>query len=67
MTYIDLAGLIELKLAAGRARDESDVVELLRANPNQVDAVREHLSHVNDRYLNRFNELLALAQEQTDR
>ena len=67
MTYIDLAGLIELKLAAGRARDESDVVELLRANPDQVNAIREHLSHVNDRYLKRFNELLALAQEQTDR
>ena len=67
LTYIDLNGLIELKLAAGRARDESDVVELLRANPDQVNAVREHLTHVNDRYIKRFNELLARAQEQTDR
>jgi hypothetical protein len=29
LAYIDLPGLIELKLAAGRARDESDVVEPL--------------------------------------
>ena len=29
LTYVDFPGLVELKLAAGRARDESDVVELL--------------------------------------
>jgi hypothetical protein len=67
LSYIDLNGLIELKLAAGRARDESDVVELLRANPEQVNAVREHLASVNDRYVKRFDELLARAKEQTDR
>ncbi len=67
LKYIDLNGLIELKLAAGRARDESDVVELLRANPDQAKAIREHLTHVNDRYVERFNDLLARAQEQTDR
>jgi hypothetical protein len=67
LSYIDLNGLIELKLAAGRARDESDVVELLRANPEQVSAVRKHLASVNDRYVKRFDDLLARAQEQTDR
>ncbi len=67
LTYIDLNGLIELKLAAGRARDESDVVELLRANPDQVKSVRERLTQVNDRYVKRFDDLLARAQEQTDR
>jgi hypothetical protein len=65
--YVDLCGLVELKLAAGRARDESDVVELLRANPDQVDAVGEHLAGVNAGYLARFRELLARAREQTDR
>ena len=40
LAYVDLPGLIELKLAAGRARDESDVVELLRANKDRVDAIR---------------------------
>ncbi|MGA2061584.1 MAG: hypothetical protein ABSG67_13960 [Thermoguttaceae bacterium] len=42
-------------------------MELLRANPDQVKAVREHLTQVNDRYVRRFNELLVRAQEQTDR
>jgi hypothetical protein len=65
--YIDLPGLVELKLAAGRARDESDVVELIRVNPDQVDALRAHLAQVNQRYVNRFSALVAMAQEQTDR
>ena len=62
-----MASTVASDLFAGRARDESDVVELLRGNPDQVDAVREHLTHVNDRYVKRFNDLLARAQEQTDR
>src|SRR5437868_4508150 len=37
LRYMSLPSLIELKLAAGRARDESDVVELLLANPDQAD------------------------------
>ena len=40
LQYIRLPALIELKLAAGRARDDSDVVELIRANPDQVAAMR---------------------------
>jgi len=65
--YIDLPGLMELKLATGRARDESDVVELLRANPDQINVIREHLAVVNERYAARYDSLLARAQEQTDR
>lgn len=67
LAYISLLGLIELKLAAGRARDESDVVELIRANPDQVDAIRRHLAGVHKRYLARFNELVTRAEEQADR
>jgi len=67
LAYMDLPGLIELKLAAGRARDESDVVELLCANPDQADAVRDHLSHVHKRYVVGFDDLLARAREQTER
>jgi hypothetical protein len=66
LTYIDLAGLVELKLAAGRARDEADVVELLRANPGQVEAVRQHLGNVHADYAARFEGLLIRAREQTD-
>jgi hypothetical protein len=67
LKYIGLAGLIELKLAAGRARDDSDVVELVLANPDQIDAVRRHLATVHAAYVARFDELAARAREQTDR
>jgi hypothetical protein len=67
LTYIHLPGLIELKLAAGRARDDSDVVELIIANPNQIEAVRAHLAPIHERYLARFDELAARARGQTDR
>jgi hypothetical protein len=65
LTYINLAGLIELKLAAGRARDESDIVELLRANPDQLDALRQHLTGVHQRYRIKFDELAERAAEET--
>jgi len=67
LKYIDLAGLIELKLAAGRARDESDVVELVLVNTDRVDAVRRHLGTVHERYVERLDELVARAREQADR
>lgn len=67
LCYIELPGLVELKLAAGRARDDGDVVELLRANVDRIGAVREHVARVNEAYAARFDALLARAQEQTDR
>ena len=66
LKYITLPGLIELKLAAGRARDESDIVELIRANPDQVAGIREHLASVHPRYVSQFDILAAKAAEQTD-
>jgi hypothetical protein len=66
LRYITLAALIELKLAAGRARDESDVVELVRANPDRVEDVRRHLATVHADYLAHFERLLQRADEQQD-
>jgi hypothetical protein len=63
LSYMSLPSLIELKLAAGRLRDEADVVELIRQNRDRVDEVRLHLQAVHDRYANRFDELLAQADE----
>ncbi|MFV2068892.1 MAG: nucleotidyltransferase domain-containing protein, partial [Pirellulales bacterium] len=37
LRYMSLPSLIELKLAAGRLRDEADVVELLRENRDCLD------------------------------
>lgn len=67
LRYIDLPGLIELKLAAGRARDESDVVELVLANPDRIDALRAHLATVHAQYVERFDELVARARDQAAR
>ena len=64
--YIKLPWLIELKLAAGRARDESDVVELIRANPDQSDVIRRHLSTVHADYVRAFDHLHQRAREQED-
>jgi hypothetical protein len=63
LTYISLPPLIELKLAAGRLRDEADVVELARENRDRWDEVRQHLQTVHAQYAQRFDELLAQVEE----
>src|SRR5262245_5181438 len=50
LQYIWLPALVELKLAAGRARDESDIIELLRANPDEHEAIRRHIARVHNAY-----------------
>lgn len=67
LTYIDLPSLVELKLAAGRVRDEADVIELIRANPAEVPALRRHLAQVHERYAAAFDALVRRADEQEDR
>ena len=64
--YITLPALIQLKLAAGRARDESDVVELIRANPPHVMAIREYLAAAHPDYVTAFDRLAQRASEQQD-
>jgi len=66
LRYIALPALVQLKLGAGRARDESDVVELLRARPGQVDRIRQHLASVHPDYAAAFDTLAARAREQQD-
>jgi hypothetical protein len=62
LRYMSLPSLIELKLAAGRARDESDVVELVRTNPDEVDAIRQHLGGVHANYVTAFDALVQRAR-----
>jgi hypothetical protein len=66
LRYINLPALIELKLAAGRGRDESDVIELVRANPDEVEGVRRHLAAVHAAYASAFDRLVERAREQED-
>ena len=54
LVYIDLPALIELKLAAGRGRDESDVIELMRENMNRADEIRGHLTSIHGDYATAF-------------
>jgi len=66
LRYIVLPRLIELKIAAGRGRDESDVIELMRAVPEQAAAIREHLAAVHASYVEAFDRLVQRAREQQD-
>jgi len=63
LRYISLPSLIELKLAAGRLRDEADVLELARENRDRLDDVRRHLAAVHPQYSSRFEELLGQLDE----
>jgi hypothetical protein len=67
LRYVPLPALVELKLAAGRARDEADVIELVRTNGDQLVAIREHLASVHGDYAQAFDRLVQRAQEQEDR
>ena len=66
LRYITLPVLVELKLAAGRPRDEGDIAELIRANPQSIDTVRRHLQTVHPDYVAAFDRLVARAQDQGD-
>jgi len=63
LKYMSLPSLIELKLAAGRLRDEADVLELARENRERLDDVRRHLAAVHPQYASRFEELLRQLDE----
>jgi hypothetical protein len=67
LVYISLPALIELKIAAGRIGDEHDVVELIRANPDQVDGIRQHLAAIHADYLQSFDALVQRASAQQER
>jgi hypothetical protein len=58
LKYISLPSLIELKLAAGRLRDDADVVELARENRDRIVEVRSHLAAVHPQYADRFENIL---------
>jgi len=66
LRYITLPRLIELKLAAGRPRDDGDIAELIRANPREIEAIRAHLKSVHPDYVHGFDALAERAREQRD-
>ena len=66
LRYITLPALVVLKLAAGRERDDSDVVELIRSNKNQIDALRSEAAKAHSQYAKHFDRLAQSAAEQED-
>ncbi len=58
LRYINLTGLIELKLAAGRLKDQADVVELIRSNGEHIAHIRAHLATVHAQYIQNFDALV---------
>jgi hypothetical protein len=67
LVYVSLPALVELKIAAGRIRDEHDVVELIRTNPDQVEAIRQHLATIHIDYVQGFAALVQRAGAQEER
>jgi len=66
LRYISKPGLFQLKLAAGRSRDETDAIELIRTNMDSVDLIRKHLQSIHADYAATFERLLERAIEQRD-
>jgi hypothetical protein len=65
LKYSTLPSLVELKLAAGRLRDEADVVELVRENRDRIEELRVHLQSVHPQYAARFEELLTQIDQES--
>jgi hypothetical protein len=66
LSYISLPALVLLKLGAGRARDEADVVELMRVNQEQADQIRTFLASIHGDYVVDFDLLVDRARQQRD-
>lgn len=66
LRYVNLPSLVELKLAAGRAQDESDVIQLIRANPDECGTIRAHLAAVHPNYVQEFDRLIDRARQESE-
>jgi hypothetical protein len=66
LSYISLPGLVLLKLGAGRARDEADVVELVRVNQERTPPIRAYLAAIHVDYASAFDLLVERALQQRD-
>lgn len=64
LTFIPLNGLMELKLGAGRAKDNADLVELIKVHPAELNSILEHLATIHPSYPTRFSELIRQAEEE---
>jgi len=61
LRYIELAPLIELKLAAGRLKDKADIAALTSADPSCVGEITAHLASVHPSYKSEFGAIVEQA------
>ena len=66
LRYVELQPLVELKLAAGRAQDDADVIKLIQTNPSEVDRIAAHLSAVHAIYRDKFDRLVQRARDELE-
>ena len=64
LNFIPLNGLMELKLGAGRAKDNADLVELIKVHPAELDSILEHLARIHPSYVTRFSDLIRQAEDE---
>jgi hypothetical protein len=63
--FIEVAGLFELKLGAHRAKDIADLVELIKVNPAEIDAIRQHLQQIHPDYATELTHLIQQASDES--
>jgi hypothetical protein len=65
--YAVIAGLMETKLGSYRVQDRADVVQGIKVTSAAAwRRIRRHLGNAHPIYLQRFEELLAAAQEEKE-
>lgn len=65
--YARIGGWVETKLGSYRVQDRADVVQVIKvASPATLRKVRRHLGKAHATYLQRFDELLASANEEKE-
>ena len=62
LNYSDLPGWIELKLSSGRAKDRTQIVEVVKTlGDAQIAAIRQHSAAVHIQYATLLDQLIAEA------
>jgi hypothetical protein len=65
--YASIAGWMETKLGSYRVRDQADVVQVMKATAAAtLTRIRKQVGKAHPIYLQRFDELLAAAKEETE-
>jgi hypothetical protein len=62
-----LSGLLEMKIATGRAKDFGHIAELLKITPDaEIDTCRTHLRGVHSDYLREFERLVQQVEQEKE-